>query len=214
MLLKSGAFLADGTVLTGPVLDHGQTGYGAAYRIYRAKDGIWLALAIQDSGAWQRLREVAGREDLPRSPPPLRTGNGERQQAEEVLEQVFATKDAAAWVAELRAAAVPAELVAEEDRTGFIARLLDDPVSRQVRGVVTFDWGARGRLEQPAFPLRFGPAPRPGARAHIPGLGEHTDTILDALAFDQEARAKLAAAGVTAGLPDDGPASTTGEGQR
>ena len=214
MLLKSGAFLVGGAAQQGPILDHQQTGYGAAYRIYQAKDGSWLALAIQDSDAWERLRQVVGGEDLPPSPPPLRTRNGEPQQAEELLEQIFATKDAAAWVAELRAAAVSAELVAEEDRTGFIAGLLDDSVSRKLRGVVSLDWGARGKLEQPAFPLRFGPAPRPGAQAHIPGLGEHTDTVLEALAFDQEARAKLAAAAVTAAMPDGRPASTTGEGQR
>jgi len=210
MTLKSGAFLAGGTALQGPVLDHRQTGYGAAYRIYQARDGHWLALAIPDSAAWDRLCQLLGREDLPPSPPALRTRRGEQQHAEQVLEQVFSTKDAAEWVAELRAAAVPAELVAEEDRSGFVARVLDDPVSRQLRGVVTLDWGPRGRLEQPAFPLRFGPAPRPAAQAHIPGLGEHTDEVLGALGFDEQTRAKLAAAAVTAGMPGGRAAPTVG----
>ncbi|CAI7978150.1 L-carnitine dehydratase/bile acid-inducible protein F [Frankia sp. Hr75.2] len=210
LMLKSGAFVADGAVVEGPVLDHDQTGYGAAYRIYRCGDGAWLALAVPDAAAWQRLREavaggvatgeaVAGEGaadvGLPQHPPPLRTRRGERQPAEELLEAVFRTGAAADWVARLQAAGVPAELVAEVDRTGFIARLVDDPVNQQLGRVVSFDWGERGRIDQPAFPLRFGPAARPAAQRTIPRLGEHTHEVLDALGFDADERAALVAAG-------------------
>ncbi|WP_026239391.1 CaiB/BaiF CoA-transferase family protein [Parafrankia discariae] len=210
LMLKSGAFVADGAVVEGPVLDHDQTGYGAAYRIYRCGDGGWLALAVPDTAAWRRLREAVaggvatggvatgeGAADvgLPQDPPPLRTRRGERQPAEELLEKVFRTGAAADWVARLQAAGVPAELVAEVDRTGFIARLVDDPVNQQLGRVVSFDWGERGRLDQPAFPLWLGPAARPGAPRAIPRLGEHTHEVLDALGFDADERAALVAAG-------------------
>ncbi|WP_041253829.1 CoA transferase [Frankia sp. EAN1pec] len=210
LMLKSGAFVADGAVVEGPVLDHDQTGYGAAYRIYRCGDGGWLALAVPDTAAWRRLRKavagggtageaVAGEGaadvGLPQDPPPLRTRRGERQPAEELLEAVFRTGAAADWVARLQAAGVPAELVAEVDRTGFIARLVDDPVNQQLGRVVSFDWGERGRLDQPAFPLRLGPAARPVAPRAIPRLGEHTHEVLDALGFDADERAALVAAG-------------------
>ena len=178
LTLKSGAFLAGDTVVEGPVLDHRQTGYGAAYRIYQGSDGAWFALAVPDRGAWERLAEVVGIEALPAEPPPLRTRRGERQPEEELLEAAFATQEAGEWVAALRTAGVPVEPVAELDRAGFVARLVDDPVNQQLGRVVAFDWGPRGRLEQPAFPLRLGPSARTAAPPSIPGLGEHTDDVL------------------------------------
>ena len=184
--------------MEGPVVDHDQTGYGAAYRIYQGGDGAWFALAVTDAEAWDGLRAVVGVEPLPDGPPPLRTGRGEgRQPAEKLLEELFRTKPAAAWVNELSAAGVPVELAVEYDRAGFIASLFDDPVNRERGRVVTFDWGPRGRTEQPAFPLVFGPAPRPPAPvAGIPGLGEHTGELLEALGFDAAEREALADAKV------------------
>ena len=197
LTLKSGAFLADDTVVEGPTLDAAQTGYGATYRIYRAQDSRWFALAVPDAPTWMRLLEVVGRAGLPAEPPPLRGDSGVRQPAEERLEEIFAGRPAAAWVADLTAAVVPAEVVVEDDRAGFIARLLDDPVNRQLGRVVTFEWGARGRLEQPAFPARLGPDPRPAARWEIPPLGAHTDEVLRSLEFEPTEIAALADAAVT-----------------
>jgi crotonobetainyl-CoA:carnitine CoA-transferase CaiB-like acyl-CoA transferase len=197
LTLKSGAFVAGDTIVEGPILDADQTGYGAAYRLYRGRDGRWLALAVPDASTWARLLDVLGVDGLPPQPPPLRLRRGERQPVDQVLEEVFSTKDAGTWVAALRAADVPSELVAEDGRGAFIARIFDDPVNRQLGRVVSFDWGPRGTLEQPAFPVRLGPTPRPAAPARIPDLGEHTDEVLAALGFGAEERAALRAAGVT-----------------
>jgi crotonobetainyl-CoA:carnitine CoA-transferase CaiB-like acyl-CoA transferase len=192
LLLKSGAFLAGETRVGGPILDAEQTGYGAAYRIYQAADGAWLAIAIPDAPTWSRLGEVVRAGGLPAEPPPLRTRPGERQPAEVLLEEAFRAKDAAAWVSELARAGVPVEPVVEVDRTGFVSRLLDDPVGRQLGRVTSFEWGPRGRLDQPAFSIRFGPAPRPAARRSIPALGEHTSEVLSAIGIDDDELADLA----------------------
>jgi crotonobetainyl-CoA:carnitine CoA-transferase CaiB-like acyl-CoA transferase len=163
------------------VLDGEQLGYGAAYRLYQGADGEWFALAVPDSEAWERLRALVDRDELPASPPPLRTDDDGLQPAELLLAEAFVAKDAVAWVTALRAADVPVEPVRTLDRGAFIAGLLDDPVNRQLGRVVAYQWGDRGVLEQPAFPVRFGPAPRPVAPARVPALGEHTREILDAL---------------------------------
>ncbi|MCX4092909.1 CoA transferase [Nocardia sp. alder85J] len=178
LTMKSGAFLAGDRVLGGPVLDAGQTGYGAAYRLYRGGDQSWFALAIPDRAAWDGLRATVSGADLPADPPPLRTDSGDRQPEELVLEQAFATKDAAWWVAALRAAGVPVEPVPEADRTAFTTGFVDDPVNRRLGRVTTYRWGDLGRVAQPCFPPRLGPAPQPRARAGIPGLGEHTRDVL------------------------------------
>jgi crotonobetainyl-CoA:carnitine CoA-transferase CaiB-like acyl-CoA transferase len=204
MTLKSGAFLAGDTVVGGPVLDAEQTGYGAAYRLYQGADGAWFALAVPDAATWLGLRTAVARDDLPLSPPPLRTRLGEGRQPEElVLEAVFRTKDAAVWVRELRAAGVPAEPVDNADRTEYSARFLDDPVNRELGRVVTYQWGERGRVEQPRFPPRIGPGTPPSGPAGIAGLGEHTAEVLEFLGFDAAQRAALAESG-TIGVPAAG----------
>jgi crotonobetainyl-CoA:carnitine CoA-transferase CaiB-like acyl-CoA transferase len=216
LTLKSGAFLAGDAVVTGPVLDSRQTGYGASYRIYQAGDEAWLALAVPDASTWTRLREVTGAESLPAEPPPLRTSTNEDRYdpaAEELLEQVFAKDSAASWVSALTAAGVPAEVVVKHDRAEFIAHIVDDPVSRQLGRIVSFGWGPRGRLEQPGFPARLGPRARPVAPAQISDLGEHTDEILAGLGYDVEERSSLAARGVTGGSAPAPPPSPAPEKQ-
>jgi crotonobetainyl-CoA:carnitine CoA-transferase CaiB-like acyl-CoA transferase len=203
MTLKSGAFLAGDTVVGGPVLDARQTGYGAAYRMYQGADGAWFALGVPDAATWLRLRAAAARDDLPLSPPPLRTQPGGPQsgpQPEElILETAFRAQDAADWVRELRAAGVPAEPVDNADRTEYSGRFLDDPVNRELGRVVTYQWGERGQVDQPRFPPRIGPtAPPPGA-AGIAGLGEHTAEMLECLGYDAAQRAALAESGTVGG---------------
>ncbi|MBO0729414.1 MAG: CoA transferase [Acidimicrobiaceae bacterium] len=200
LTFKSGAFVAGGTPVSGPVIDSRQYGYGAAYRIYPGGDGAWFALAVPDAEAWSRLRalvqEVADVEGLPEAPPPLRMSGHDPQPEELLLEQAFGRRPASAWVEELQSQQVPAELVANSDRCAFVDALVDDPVNRQLHRVVTYHWGERGEVDQPRFPPRFGPEAIPGAGASMPGLGEHSASVLEGLGFDSEARAKLAAAGV------------------
>jgi crotonobetainyl-CoA:carnitine CoA-transferase CaiB-like acyl-CoA transferase len=198
MTLKSGAFLAGDTAVGGPALDAGQTGYGAAYRIYQGADDAWFALGVPDAATWLRLRQAVARDDLPLSPPPLRIEPGGLQPAELVLESVFRAKEAAAWVRELRAAGVPVEPVDNADRTEFNARFLDDPVNRELGRVVTYQWGDLGRVEQPRFPPRVGPVALPGASG-IAGLGEHTAEMLESMGYDATQRAALAASGTVGG---------------
>src|SRR5262249_1784222 len=168
--------------------------YGATYRIYRGRDDAHFALVIPDAATWDRLRDLVHDEALPSAPPALVPGPTARH-AEEVLERVFRSKSAREWVTLLGAADVPVELVIEEERAAFIARILDDPVNRQLGRVVCFDWGPRGVLEQAALSLRFGPVSRPTGPKHIPRLGEHTDEVLEAIGFDERQRTTMAASG-------------------
>jgi crotonobetainyl-CoA:carnitine CoA-transferase CaiB-like acyl-CoA transferase len=213
LTMKGGWFLdADGPA-GGPVLDAGQTGYGAACRIYQGRDGAWFALVIPDAAAWAALRAVARLPGLPPSPPPVRTRGGSAstgaQPEELLLADCFRGRDAAHWVAELRSAGVPAEPVAEPDRAAYAAGFVDDPVNRQLGRVASHHWGERGLTDQPCFPPRFGPAARPRARPSIPGLGEHTQEVLRLVGFDDGQRAGLTASG-TAGPALPGWRGTAG----
>jgi len=193
LTLKSGAFIAAGEVVGGPVLDPGQTGYGAAYRIYQGADGAWFALAVPDEQAWRGLLSVVHLPQLPNSTPSLRTDRGDSQPEELLLEAAFRTRPAAAWVAALRAEGVPVEPVATPDREGFAAGFTDDPVNRQLGRVVGYRWGDHGSVRQPSFPPRIGPGTPLPPMAGIPGLGEHTAEFLETLGFDAAFTAKLTA---------------------
>jgi crotonobetainyl-CoA:carnitine CoA-transferase CaiB-like acyl-CoA transferase len=195
LFLKPGAFLVGDEVVSGPVVDADQRGYGAAYRLYEGADGHWFALAVPDAGTWTVLREVVGAEDLPPAPPPLRTQPGAPQGEEHILESAFRRQTARTWVNALRAAGVPVELVREVDRSGFIAGFVDDPVNKQLGRVVSYRWGDRGEVVQPRFPPRFGPTEKAGARPGIAALGEHTQEILEEIGFDTEARGRLSRSG-------------------
>jgi crotonobetainyl-CoA:carnitine CoA-transferase CaiB-like acyl-CoA transferase len=199
LALKSGAFLKEGVVTGSPLVDSGQLGYGAAYRIYQGNDAEWFALAVTDHEQWQRLRCVVGADGLPPSPPPLRTDGGQLQPEEVILEELFGRKDASVWVAELGSAGVPVAPVSQVDREGFVAGFVDDPVNRQLGRVLEYNWGDRGRVVQCRFPPRFGPDPAPGSPASIPGLGEHTSEVMDMLGFDQDQQAELSASGAIPG---------------
>ncbi|HVU73623.1 MAG TPA: CoA transferase [Mycobacteriales bacterium] len=177
MLLKSGAFLRGDEVVRGPVLDSAQTGYGAAYRIYRCADDAWLALAAPDVSSWSALVAATGAQ-LPVSPPALRTSTGHADDVERTLEAVFATRPRDAWVDALRTAGVPVEPVPDLDRTGFIERAVGDEVNVSLGRVHVFSWGERGRTEVMGGALRSGPEPLPPRREGIPGLGEHTAEVL------------------------------------
>lgn len=193
MLLKSGAFVCGERVVGGPSLDAAQTGYGAAYRIYRCADGAWLALVVPDTDTWTRLQNVLELSALPPTPPPLRTAGGEPQPAEQLLEQRFLVRPARAWLELLLREDIPVELVVEVDRAGFIRGFVDDPVNQQLGRVAHYEYGARGKVDQPTLPPRVGPPPRPGARGAIATLGEHTHEVLEQLGFDAALRARLAA---------------------
>jgi crotonobetainyl-CoA:carnitine CoA-transferase CaiB-like acyl-CoA transferase len=201
LLLKSGAFLAGDAIVGGPVVDRDQRGYGAAYRLYQGGDGRWFALAVPDSDAWSALRHVVAADGLPVQLPPLRTQPGDLQPEERILESTFRLHAAQHWINALGAAGVPVERVRDVDRSGFTDAFVDDPVNRQLGRVVSYRWGDRGDVVQPCFPSRLGPAPRPGARAGIAGLGEHTRHILEEIGFDEEARRRLSSSG-TIGGPD------------
>ncbi len=202
MTLKSGRFFAGDTLVEGPVLDSGQTGYGAAYRIYQGADDEWFALAVPDAASWLRLRQVVARDELPAVPPALRTAVGVGPQPEElVLEETFRAKDAAAWVRELRAADVPVEPVDNADRTEYCDRFLSDPVNQELGRVVTYQWGDLGQVEQPRFPPRGGPLTQAPGASGLAGLGEHTDQLLELVGYDPAERAALRESGTVAGGP-------------
>jgi crotonobetainyl-CoA:carnitine CoA-transferase CaiB-like acyl-CoA transferase len=115
-----------------------------------------------------------------------------------LLETAFATRAAAEWVTALRAVGVPVEPVPDVDRSTFTAGFVDDPVNCQLGRVVTYTWGARGRVDQPRFPPRIGSEVTRSAPSGIAGLGEHADEVLTSIGVTPEELARYRESGVVA----------------
>jgi crotonobetainyl-CoA:carnitine CoA-transferase CaiB-like acyl-CoA transferase len=180
ILLHSGVFSRDGTLVRGPSLDGKQTGYGPGYRVYEGGDGAWFALVVPSPDAWRRLGSVLDGVALPETYAPLRGGAGDAaaREAEAVLEPAFQAAPAVSWVARLRGFGLLAELIEPLDRDGFRRSILDDPVNRQLGRVVSYDTADWGRFEQIGPLLRCGPGGGDGPRLMLPGIGEHTVQVL------------------------------------
>jgi crotonobetainyl-CoA:carnitine CoA-transferase CaiB-like acyl-CoA transferase len=185
LLLHSGVFQRDGAVVRGPALDGRQTGFGPGYRLYEGGDGAWLALVVPDRDAWQRLRGLPEAAAVPADYTPLRRGPDDAvaREAERTLEAAFATAPAAAWVARLRALGSAAEVVQDMDRDRFRRGILDDPVNQQLGRVATYETADWGHFEQIGPLLRCGPDAAGGPDLMLPGVGEHTATVLADLGY-------------------------------
>jgi crotonobetainyl-CoA:carnitine CoA-transferase CaiB-like acyl-CoA transferase len=195
MLLQSGVYMRDGRCVRQPELDADQTGYGPGYRLYRAGDGDWFALVLPDPDSWRRLRSLPELASLPEPYAPLRGGpsDADARAAESVLERVFSTAPAHQWVATLQGLGVPVEPVESVDRDRFRRRILDDPVNQQLGRVVAYATAEWGRFEQIGPLLRCGPDAGGGPPLMLPGVGEHTGSVLAELGFGgEEIRALLA----------------------
>jgi crotonobetainyl-CoA:carnitine CoA-transferase CaiB-like acyl-CoA transferase len=191
MLLHGGVFLREGEVVRGPALAADQTGYGPGYRLYRCCDGEWVAVVIPSPEAWQRLRELPGASDLPAAYTPLGHGG-----AEAVLEDLLASRPAAAWVDVLPPLGVLVEKVAEVSRDAFRRGILDDPVNRELGRAVTYETEDWGRFDQIGPLLRCGPDAGGGPSLHLPGVGEHTMEVLADLGVGAGDVEALLAAGI------------------
>jgi crotonobetainyl-CoA:carnitine CoA-transferase CaiB-like acyl-CoA transferase len=130
--------------------------------------------------AWRALGEVV--PGLPGEYAPLRGGalDPVARAAEGILDAEFATAPAAGWARRLRALSpgLLAELIEPLDRDAFRRKILDDPVSRQLGRVASYDTADWGWFEQIGPLLRTGPEPGVSARLMLPGVGEHTVSVL------------------------------------
>ena len=147
------------------------------YNVYATTDG-WVAILAISEAHWRAVATLIGREDL-REDPSLAGSSGRVGRIDEIDAAVSAWTQrhtSAEVSAALQLAGVPAspvrtvaELVAEELERGapMIARSAGETTGQEP----TYTLGAAVRLgHHPPRP--------PGA---VPGLGEHTEAVLDAL---------------------------------
>jgi crotonobetainyl-CoA:carnitine CoA-transferase CaiB-like acyl-CoA transferase len=157
----------------------------ACYRVYRCRDGRYLAVGALESKFWQKLCRALDRPDLVSRQ--WQRGS-EGREVGETLEVLFAARDRDEWVRRLSGldACVEPVLDLEEAAGAPQGRLC---LSEQRSGAAAF--------RTVATPFRLSGTP-PSVRRSAPALGQHTDEVLREAGFSAPEIAGLRKDGVVA----------------
>jgi crotonobetainyl-CoA:carnitine CoA-transferase CaiB-like acyl-CoA transferase len=193
-----------------PILEYGAHGarlvrdgnrgpVGAPQNLYACRgEDRWLALAVTSDAQWQALGALMGDPGWARDVA-LATVAGRRSEHDRIDRAIAAwcaMRDADVLAEELMARGIPAAPVVPASRLPanpqLAARGFFETVSHPVVG----------SHEHPALPVRLGGEARRWYVRPAPTLGQHTEEILrDLLRLDEEAIARLRAAGVIGTRP-------------
>ncbi|WP_366656700.1 CoA transferase [Fodinicurvata sp. EGI_FJ10296] len=147
----------------------------APYQAFQARD-TYFGMAAGNDALWHSVCATVERPDLASDPRFTDTSARAAHQIvlREILEEIFATADAADWLERFRAAGVPCAPI------NAYSQVLDDPQVAHMGWVQPIDLpnGQRTRTFGP--PVAFSDQ-QTAIRRGPPALGEHTEEVLGAL---------------------------------
>jgi crotonobetainyl-CoA:carnitine CoA-transferase CaiB-like acyl-CoA transferase len=155
------------------------------YRIYPATDG-WLTVGALEPQFWSSLCEAIERPDLVDDG--FATGE-RRAEVTAQLDELFATKSRAQWMAQLEGLDVCVGPVYD-----YAEAFADEQVKQRAM-VVEAELPGTGDFQHVGNPIKLRSDSSPLVRRPPPGLGQHTDEVLEGAGLDGVARAALRAAG-------------------
>jgi crotonobetainyl-CoA:carnitine CoA-transferase CaiB-like acyl-CoA transferase len=120
-----------------------RSSHNAPRNVYRASDGVWVAVSASATSIAERVMRLVGRDDLA-AEPWFATGSGRAQHVEEIDAAV------AAWIAERPGAAVLAAFEAAEAAVAPISDARDvlaDPQLQALGSIVSLDDEELGRVK-------------------------------------------------------------------
>ena len=175
------------------------------FQNFATEDG-WIVVACPKEKFWRLLCDTLGRPGLAADPRfvdfAARDRNRDALLAE--LDEAFAARTTAAWLAQLGEAGVPAAPI------NGVLEALEDPQAVARAAIVETEHERFGTVRTIATPLRVGPEARTPTRA--PRRGEHNHEVLAELCgYDGARIAELASAGVFGGPMGSEATVTTGQ---
>ncbi len=182
-LLNSGVFLLselialpDGRWVGAPPLNHEQSGYHPAERMYQAADG-WIAIAVRDGGSARSLADVLR---LPALAARVHTAWGEEEGA--AIARAIRGREAAELLAEFGGAGVWVEACRRDEEHD----VLHDPDLIAAGTVYRSEHPDYGQLREIGPLFRLSRSSRAG-QGHAPLRGQNTREILSELGYDAAA---------------------------
>jgi len=174
-------------------------GQFVCYRPYAASDG-WVSLGALEPKFWRNWCLGVGREDLIAG-----QFDGVGSSTHEEVSGIFAARTRAEWSAFAAEHDCCLEPVLELDE------VLDSELVAAREMVVELDQpGAEQPVRLLGAPVKLSRTPADTNRRPGPGLGEHTDEVLRAAGYDDDAIAALHAAGAVGGVPSGAQGSFLG----
>ena len=181
--------LATPYLLTGQVLPRtGNIGYSGAptAAMFVARDGLRLSLGVVQDNQFAALCRAIGQphlmEEARFATIVERAKPGNARDLQELLRDVFATRDAADWERLLNAAGAPCGLVRDVAAACEVARESDRGLLEEVDVRLPSGNRVTGSFVNAGF--LFG-TDGPGGARSVPALGEHTRQILGSLGFSE-----------------------------
>lgn len=165
------------------------------YRNYRGSDGRYFFAAAFTPKFWTNLCHALERPELVADPRfvdnAARTAH--REALDAILEESFARRPAAEWVAIMSRHDVPCAQVQD-----YHTALTQDPQVRHTGAVLQLEHPVVGAMTNLANPVRLHGSPAE-VRRPPPVLGQHTKEILAESGFSAEEIASLLAGGIAVG---------------
>jgi crotonobetainyl-CoA:carnitine CoA-transferase CaiB-like acyl-CoA transferase len=150
------------------------------FQNFRTADG-WIVVVCAKEKFWQRLVDVLGLAQVRDDPrfAGFAARRANRDLVTRTLQEVFVTRESAAWLALLTAAGVPCGPV------NGVREALAEPQTGARELIVETPHPAFGAVRWIASPVRVGE--RSGVHRRAPHLGEDTENVLrDVLGYDDE----------------------------
>lgn len=149
------------------------------YQVFKAQDK-YIIVAVGTERLWANFCEALGLghlKDDPRfSTNPLRLQN--RAELLAILDELFATQPAAAWLEKLKVTGIP------NGPINTISETLAHPQHRARHFIVELDHPLAGLVKSMGNPVRLSETPA-SYRLAPPALGQHTDAILAGLGYNE-----------------------------
>ena len=142
------------------------------YEAFRARDR-WFVLGVANDRQWGLLCQLLGHPELKEDPRFATNSDrlANRDTLKELISEIFITRDAEQWLAELRQVGIPCGAI------NTIPDVFASPQAGARNLIMNIEHPKTGNLRLAGFPYKFSQTP---AEVHRPPplLGEHTEELL------------------------------------